>query len=88
VAIGLAYLWLWRARKHAATWGEVFTDPLVLVGTLAALALGALFGFWRARYEWKEKEERVQRAREYAGRVQEQATSGFSNRPRESQRPN
>ena len=75
LGLALAYLWLWRARQQAHTWGGVFTDPLVLVGTATALLLGVLFGYWRARYEWKGQEEKLHWAREYVKGVQEVAPS-------------
>ena len=60
------YIWLWKLRSRAGSWEDVLTDPLSLLGAMVAVLLGGLCGYWRTRYDWKERVGRIERARELA----------------------
>ena len=81
VAGGLVYLWLWRARARVPSWEGVFTDPRIMLGTVAAVVVGILVSYWRTRYDWNERRGRLDAAREYAKKIADDQDRGVRTSP-------
>lgn len=68
-AICVGYLWVMRASAANDSWGRALETPVGLLGFIAALVVGAVFGWWRVSYDWNERQRKLSAACEFADQL-------------------